>query len=329
MELEFETKEKVVGFFVIVIFFLLLLTVVLIGHGKGWFKSYVTYYMTLKETYNLQENAPVKLHNAEIGKVKDIRLIKDKVRVQVDILEEYASRIRKNTIAMVESPTFIGSEYVAIIPGEGNAALVPAGGEIQSVPKRSISDILREFEVEKTAKKLIKAVQDISEVAQILRDPNGPLFTAMKEINKTLGNVAKISEGIEEGKGTVGGILKSRDLFENIEKSTARIEIILKNVEQASSKAPAIMDNANNAVENLTIMTKKLDGEIGKIKVILANIEKGSRDVPEITDTTRKGIREIRQGVEQIDTVFDSLKKSILIRGNIPGPPEARPINAR
>ncbi len=44
MELKFDKKEKAVGLFIICIAMLLLTTVIVIGRGKGWFKTYITYY---------------------------------------------------------------------------------------------------------------------------------------------------------------------------------------------------------------------------------------------------------------------------------------------
>ena len=117
MELIYSRREKIVGLFVISIIVLLFSTVVLIGRGKNWFKSYVTYYTVFEESYNLQENADVKFQKASIGKVSRIDLTEDKVRVTLKILEDYQSRITRDTAVTVKSPTFIGDEYVAVIPG--------------------------------------------------------------------------------------------------------------------------------------------------------------------------------------------------------------------
>ena len=117
MEMEFTRLEKVVGTFIIGVTLLLMTTLVVIGRGKDWFESYRVYYATFNETYNLQENAAVKLYKADIGKVKKISLTNNRVRVKLLIQERYASRIRKDAIVVVESPTLIGSEYISVIPG--------------------------------------------------------------------------------------------------------------------------------------------------------------------------------------------------------------------
>ena len=253
MELDFNKKEKIAGTFIIVVAILLLTTVVMIGRGKDWFKTYVIYYTTFDESYNLQENASVKLYNANIGKVKKITLVGDKVRVKLAILEEYASRIRSDSVATVESPTFIGSEHISIQPGSADAPLVPEEGEIPSMAKKSISDILTEFQVEETAKKIIKAVQDLSEIAEIMRKPDGPFFAAIDTINKTLSHFEKIIRDIEAGKGTAGGILKSRVLLERILDDLDKLGDILDNIKTASAKTPETIDQVQ---DNLAAIKK-------------------------------------------------------------------------
>ncbi len=328
MDLDFSRKEKTVGTFIILIIIILLTTVVIIGRGKDWFKTYITYYTTFDESYNLDENAAVKLFKADIGKVKKIILVEDKVNVRLAILEEYASRIRHDSVAIVESPTFIGSEYISIKPGSADSPLIIAGGQINSMAKKSIADLLSEFHVEETAKKVIKAVQDLSEITQIMRDPDGPFFTAINNINKTISHFESIARDIQAGKGTVGNILKSKELLQTVLDNLDKVAQILDSIAETSSKTPEIADKVQ---DNMAVM-EKIGGEIldsiSSIKRILKEVEEGSHDIPEVTQSTKRGINEIRDGVENIDKVVESLQKNILIRSNLPPEPKGKNIDA-
>ena len=293
MELDFNKKEKTAGIFIIGIAILLLATVIIIGRGKDWFKTYITYYTAFEESYNLMVDTPVKLFNADIGKVKNITLVGDKVKVKLIILKDYQSRIRTDSVATVESPTLIGSEYISIIPGSKDAPLIPQEGDIPSRAKRSIADLLNEFQVEKTIKMVVDAVQEISRIVLLLRDPEGPLFTALDNANKTLAHIEKITRDISSGKGTLGNIVKSRDLLDHIHQN---------------------LDKVEDAVDTL--------------KTILSNIEKGSHDIPKVTQSATKGIHEIRSAVEDIDEVVQSLKQNFLIRSNLPPETKAENVDA-
>ncbi|MEE8400036.1 MAG: hypothetical protein V3S89_13580 [Desulfobacterales bacterium] len=60
MDTNFNKREKTVGTFLILIGIVLLTVLLVIGRGKDWFKTYITYYAVFEESYNLQDNAPVK-----------------------------------------------------------------------------------------------------------------------------------------------------------------------------------------------------------------------------------------------------------------------------
>ena len=328
-----------VGAFVIGVCMLLIATIVIIGRGKDWFETYITFYTTFKESYNLQENAAVKLFKADIGRVTSITLDKDTVRVKLIILEKYASRIRQDAIAVVESPTLIGSEYISIIPGSPQSPLIPEQGEIPSREKRSLTDIMAEFEVEKTAKMVVKAIQDISVVARDLSDPKGPLRVALDNLEDTSQHVEQIVADLRSGKGPLGTVLKSEDLLQQITASIDRMGSILENINDTTAKAPETMDlvqknlaTYNEAgesviqrVDQARVILDEIQSSTGELKVILKNIKTGSYNVPRISTSFRDGVQEIREGVEEIDRVVESLQKSILIRNNLPEEP--KPLN--
>lgn len=334
MEITYSRKEKIVGIFVISIALLSLSAIIVIGRGKNWFENYNTYYTTFNESYNLKVGADVKLFKTNIGKVKDLT-VENKVRVKLVILEKYKSRIRTNTLATVESPTLIGSEYISIIPGSADAPLLPREGDIPSKAKKSIADVMAEFEVEKTVKKLVQAIQDIAEFTQTLKDPNGPLLSAFENINKTTQHVEVITRGIEDGEGTLGNLLTSTQLLDVILLRLKSIGEILASLSEASSKAPGTVEQTQASLAGVEEVTRgvtesvailknilaEIETNMPTIKAILENVEKGSQDVPEITTSTARGIQEIRDGVENADKVFQSLQKNVLIRSNLP--PEA------
>ena len=335
MDVDFSRKERIVGLFVIGVAVILMATIITIGRGKDWFKKYVVFYTTFNESYNLQTNADVKLFNAAIGKVKKITLVGNKVNVRMAILEDYASRIREDTTAIVESPTFIGSEYIAILPGSADAPLIPPGGEIKSQEKRSVADLLDEFEVEKTLKMVVKAAQDLSELARILREREGPLFRIMDNAEHISANIEGITNDIQSGQGTVGALLKSKALIDAIMFNVAKIDSILTSLDHAIAKVPEAVDVASENLQAVQEMRQgvsetirrvnsilaEVEANIDKLNTIMSNAEEGSHDIPHITRSARHGIQEIRHGVEDIDKVVQSLQKNVLIRSNLPPQP--------
>ncbi|MFZ5562412.1 MAG: MlaD family protein [Thermodesulfobacteriota bacterium] len=291
MELTYSRREKIVGVFVLSVIVLLFSTVVLIGRGKNWFKSYVTYYAVFDESYNLQENADVKLQKASIGKVSRIDLTEDKVRITLKILEDYQARITQDTAVTVKSPTFIGDEYVAVVPGAAKGPALEEGGEIKAIPKKSIEDLLVEFQVEQTAKKLSTAVQNISEITDALRDPEGPLFSSFAELEALLSNLAE---------------------------ATAKTPLAMDHVNTNLVTFNKIGNELYFNLTDLRTLLTDVAASLQRVKAALVNVEDASYDIPKITHSTSLGIDEIRGAVESTDRIIQSLQENFLIKGNLP-----------
>ncbi len=342
MDLNYSRTDKIVGTFVICITILLLSTVVIIGRGKDWFKKYVTYYTTFEESYNLEVNAAVKLFKTDIGKVKEITLVGNRVKVKLAVFEEFSSRIRSDSYATVESPTLIGSEYVSIRPGSTEFSQIPKGGIIPSKAKRSITDLITEFEVEKTVKMVVGAAQDLSALVRLINDPQGPILKTLDNLEKATAHIERITRDIKDGKGTAGGLIKSRALLESIHYNIDKMGGILDNIDKAAEKTPGTMDRVK---DNLTSIKKIGDGVtenvariqknlgdveevVATLNIILVNIKKGSEDIPQITQSAKGGIQEIREEVDNIDKVVQSLQQNFLIRPNLPPEPEGKNIDA-
>ena len=335
MQTSYSSAEKSVGLFVIGITLLSLTTVVILGRGKDWFADEVTFYTSFKESYNLQVNAAVKLFKADIGKVKRISLGEDNVNVQLAILTKYASRIRQDSVAVVDSPTLIGSEYISIVPGAPNTPKIPVGGMIPSIEKKSIADILKEFEVEKTAMLAVRTIQEIADLMILIKEPHGPLMTTLANIEKTSTHLVQITGSIGQGQGSLGSLVASRELVDGVLSNLEKVNGLLDDMRATSTRGPVIMDQVSDnlatiqtagtgVVENVQALKGILEearGSLETIQVILENLKQGSQDIPRVTITAREGIREIREGVADIDRVVQSLQRNIIIRSNLPDEP--------
>lgn len=67
---------------------------------------------------------------------------------------------------------------------------------------------------------------------------------------------------------------------------------------------------------------------MAELQIILANIKTGSHEIPKITSSFRDGVKEIREGVEQVNRVVDSLQQNVLIRSNLSEEPQPKSIDA-
>ena len=318
MEMTFTRRERIVGVFITAIVILLLAAVVMIGRGKDWFVTYVSYYTTFKESYNLAENTSVKLFNADIGKVKKITLVRNLVEVELAIAEAYTARIRKDAVASVKSPTLIGSEYVDIKPGDPFSPLIPEFGKIPSVEKKSIARVLEEFQIEKTAKMFVEAIQNLALIVQTIQDPKGPLFSLFDHANNSLASLDLIVEDIKSGKGTLGDILVSRALIDNIQEKIDRVGSILENVSQVTARMPQTMVVVQDTLKasqpfmkGLGKATAKVPRTLDEVQRTLKVSQKVMLDISRTTAKLPQTIDRVQDAIGTFKTTGDELITSL------------------
>jgi phospholipid/cholesterol/gamma-HCH transport system substrate-binding protein len=317
MRLQYSSMEKLTGAFILLTLLILLFTVAVVGRGKNWFRKHVTYYTTFKEGYNLVTGSRVKLFGTDIGSVTDVELTENNlVRMRIRVLAAYASRIRIDSIASVESPTFIGSEYIALTPGSTDAPVIPPGGNIISKEKKKFTEYLEEYEFERTLKLVRDILENLVTITTQLQESTGPLFG-------TLENIRQLSTTVNEGEGTLGLIIKSDELYQNIMSeldSIGKLVASLRKTVDHFSQAGADFEKTAKNVEEFTHgaseMTDKIQELLERLLRVSVLLERAMTDVPEIS-------RQAREGMREVNRILDSVKENFLIRPNLP--PAAAP----
>jgi hypothetical protein len=82
------------------------------------------------------------------------------------------------------------------------------------------------------------------------------------------------------------------------------------------------------SIDILQRILNDIESNLPTITAILKNTEQGSRDIPQITESVTLSIQEARKEIENVDSVIESLKKNIFIRGNLPPEPVGKNTDA-
>lgn len=315
MRLQYSTMERMTGAFILLTLIVFLFTVAVVGRGKNWFRKHVVYYTTFEEGYNLVSGSRVKLLGTDIGSVTDVLLTKsNKVKVKVNVLAEYASRIRANSVATVESPTVIGSEYINIRPGTSKAAVIPPEGLIPSKEKKKFTEYLEQYEIGAKLEYIGKILEDLAQITDQLKDPKGPFFG-------TFSNLQQITGTVEAGEGSLGRVIKSDELYEHIQAELDAIDTFVATLQETADHLVRAGANIEEGSEHLEKATREGPEMVDKTQELLDRLlrvtlimEKVMTEVPEIS-------AQAREGMQEVNRILDSVKENFLIRPNLPPPP--------
>ena len=296
MRLQYSTMERMTGAFILLTLLIFLFTVAVVGRGKNWFRKHVVFYTTFEEGYNLVSGSRVKLLGTDVGSVVEVALSEsNQARVKIRVLADYAPRIRSNSVATVESPTVIGSEYINISPGTSNAAPIPPEGEIPTKEKKKLMEYLEEYEVGEK----------------------------LENIGKILEDLAKITGTVEAGEGSLGRLVKSDELHQQISdeldaigRFVATLQETADHLARAGAKIEEGSVHAEKATREAPEMVDKVQELLDRLLRVSALMEKAMVEVPEISTRAREGMREV-------NLILESVKENFLIRPNLPPSPES------
>ena len=296
MRVQYSTMERMTGAFILLTLLIFLFTVAVVGRGKNWFRKHVVFYTTFEEGYNLVSGSRVKLLGTDVGSVVEVVLSENnQARVKIRVLADYASRIRTNSVAAVESPTVIGSEYININPGTTNAPPIPPEGEIPTKEKKKLMEYLEEYEIGEK----------------------------LENIGKILEDLAQITGTVEAGKGSLGRLVKSDELYQQIHDELDAIAKFVATLQETADHLVRAGANIEEGSKNVEKVTREAPEMVDKVQELLdrllrvnALMEKAMTEVPEISTQAREGMREVNQ-------ILESVKENFLIRPNLPPSPES------
>jgi len=299
--LQIEFREKMVGLLIVITMGLALGILVFIGRGQHWFKKKTTYYTYFNEGYNLKPGAQVKIFNTWIGFVEKVELTREnRVKITVKIFENDAAKIRADSVATVDSPTIIGSEFIAITPGSPEMPAIPKGGIIISKAKKNIGEYLKEYDIEKKIEDFGQLISDLKVVMERFKDPDGPLFSVLYDMKDVMNQLNK-------GEGSLGRLVMEEDLYRE-----ARMAI--KDLSDASASITELGNTVAYGIHLLPDTMEQLNEITRKLDHIMSRLKTATERAPAMQ-------RELEDALTEVNRILESLKKSFFIRHNLPPEP--------
>lgn len=192
------------GAFIVTALVVLAAGVFIIGSKEYLFSS--TYYLKadFENVAGLADGADVQVGGVHSGTVTGIEL-PDKPGGKVTVIMEVARSthaiIKQDSVATIETEGMLGNQFMAISFGSAGQADVTNGETIQSIPPLELGQLLAKT----------NAILDSSQAAVL----NTTAATA---------HLNSISAKIDSGQGTVGSLVNDKQVYNNLEQTTATLQ---------------------------------------------------------------------------------------------------------
>jgi phospholipid/cholesterol/gamma-HCH transport system substrate-binding protein len=311
-----ETAVKFrVGLFVLLALATFLAGVYALGARARLFEARYTIHADFTEVGGLVEGATVRLAGVQIGRVSAVNLPPQpggKVRVDLTIGRRFSDRIRKNSVARIETQGLLGDRIVEITVGDASAPPVAPGEVLASRDPAdfgrviaagaetaknvaALADALRETADQINKSKMIEdaasTVNKLGRVVDQVERGRGWAHTllyeepiALRRVNELIATTQTLVERVEKGQGAAG-VLVSPESTASAKRFVAAMDRISAMVEQPDReqgllpgllfdpKYKAVLDDLRVVSHNLRVISDRVAGGKGTLGSLVADSE--------------------------------------------------------
>ncbi len=250
------------------------------------------YFVELPEAGGLPEKAPVLLRGVRVGRITDISLVEDSVRVELLVRRDVT--VREGAIARVVSIGFVGEKQLEIIQGPDEAPPLPEGARLQGTPAPNLDELVQ------TAGQVGEDVGAITRAArEALTGPdqqnklNEALtgFTELtKELKKLTSSLNRVVERFDRATGPTPAAAGSQAALATGVGGAGPeqpVDPIAQSV-QDTREASAALRRSAEELEALIQSIRQGQGSIGRLVTDTETADRLDETLSSINETTQK-----------------------------------------
>ena len=240
-----------VGVFVVIGLIAFIGVIYVLGARARLFEARYTIHADFTEVGGLPEGATVRLAGVQIGRVTGVRLPPEpggKVRVDLTIGKQFADRIRKDSVARIETQGLLGDRIVEISVGTATAPPLPPGDILSSRDPTDITRMVAEG---------AQTMKNVGALAESLRTTADTVNQSklLDEAAATVGaaravtdRVGRILDRVETGPGLAHTLLYDEPIaLRRVNELIARVETVIARVEREEGAVGVLTSDQSGA----------------------------------------------------------------------------------
>lgn len=264
--MEQETSQKIrLGVFVIFGTLLFLGALYVLGNRQFIFGNTSNIKAVFENVSGLQIGNNVRYAGIDIGTVTNIEMENDTIIYVTMIIEnKMMTHLKRNAIASISSDGLVGNMVINIVPGKGDAPLVENGDLIASRSKAGTDAMLETLDV---------------------TNKNAALLTA---------DLLKITNEINQGKGTVGLLLKDSLMSNDLQQTMRNLKETTRGTAESVANLNKMILSLNQKDNVFGVLNDK--DVASQMKSIISNLEKSSGEINKVVTNLNETVVNIKDG---------------------------------
>lgn len=236
-----EKTQIRVGMFVFAGLVLALYIVFMIGGENQLFRSQYTLKASFEDISGLRVGAPIQLAGLKVGYVDGIDFPKElkekKIELTLKINRDNMERIRKDSVATINTQGLLGDKFIYISVGSAEAPVLEENSEIKTQNVESIFNL---------AEKGGEILSDVKKASEAGRKFFEDMYSSKEDVRTILHSMKEIMQQAEKGDGLLHAMLYDPKGKEVIEKlSSMDAGEVMKNFKDASKELKELLERVN------------------------------------------------------------------------------------
>ncbi len=257
---------------------LAVLIFVMSGTG-GWFTRKIALRSYFDNAGGLREGAPVRLAGVDIGNVTGIRIVGEKpmtpVEVTMKVNTKFKFNLRKDSVTLLSTAGVLGETYVDIDSSTANGPEATDGDTLAARNQPDIQDVVRASQG--TLQNMDALLKRVDRIVAFIESGQGSIGKVIyssalyDQLNATVAEFKGLMDDIQRGKGSLGPLLTSDEAYKKAIAALDKLNVIVDELQQGKGAAgkllkdPELYDNANKTVANVRQLTDDINAGKGAL----------------------------------------------------------------
>jgi phospholipid/cholesterol/gamma-HCH transport system substrate-binding protein len=257
---------------------LAVLIFVMSGTG-GWFTRKIALRSYFDNAGGLREGAPVRLAGVDIGNVTGIRIVGEKpmtpVEVTMKVNTKFKFNLRKDSVTLLSTAGVLGETYVDIDSSTANGPEATDGDTLAARNQPDIEDVVRASQG--TLQNMDALLKRVDRIVAFIESGQGSIGKVIyssalyDQLNATVAEFKGLMDDIQRGKGSLGPLLTSDEAYKKAIAALDKLNVIVDELQQGKGAAgkllkdPELYDNANKTVANVRQLTDDINAGKGAL----------------------------------------------------------------
>jgi phospholipid/cholesterol/gamma-HCH transport system substrate-binding protein len=264
-------SELKIGVLTIIAVAIAVLTIFLLTGSRGFFWQRYSLKTQFVSVAGLKPGSPVRVAGVEVGSVRSVDLVGDKVDVTIEVNKDMRQRITDRSTATLGSVSLLGESAVDITPASSGTP-IPEWGYIPEHTNRGMLSTM--------APEASEGIEQITKLVTDVRAGKGTVGKLMtdeqlyNEMQKFVASANEVTATIRKGRGSVGRLLNDPKAAEALEGSLSNLETMTRRINAGEGSLGKLLKDdefaksltaATSNFQALTDRMNKGEGTVGKL----------------------------------------------------------------